>query len=384
MHRVWRPFWIVMLGTAAAWQPMMSATLCGLNQEPRVTRLPYGKLPDGRSVEAFEMVNRNGMRAQVITYGALLTHLEVPGKGGKLVDVVLGFDNLAGYAGEHPYFGATIGRVANRIAKGRFMLAGKEYQLATNNGPHHLHGGKKGFDKVIWQAEVMPVTEGLAVRFTYTSPAGEEGYPGTLNASVTYTLTNRNELRLDYEATCDAPTPVNLTHHSYFNLNGAAAGTVLDHELQIFADAYTPVDETLIPTGHLAKVEGTPLDFREPRSIGSRIGQLGGNPGGYDHNFVLRGGKGQLRPAAVLRGTTSRIQMTLLTTEPGLQFYSGNFLDGSLMGKGGIRYVKHHGLCLEAQHFPDAVNHPQFPSIILKPGQTYSQTTVHAFTVMNE
>lgn len=348
---------------------------------PEVTRSPYGKLPDGQSVEAFELVNAQGMRAHLITYGALLTRLEVPGADGKPVDVVLGFDNLAGYAGDHPYFGATIGRVANRIAKGKFTLGGKDYQLATNNGPHHLHGGKKGFDKVVWQAEMMPAKDAVAVRFSHTSPNGDEGYPGALTVSVVYTLTNNNELRVDYEATCDAPTPVNLTHHSYFNLNGPAAGNILDHELQINAEAVTAVDETLVPTGQYQKVDGTPLDFTKPTTIGSRIAQLAGDPGGYDHNYVLRGGKGQLRQAAILRGPKTGIQLTLLTTEPGLQFYSGNFLDGTLVGKGGVKYLKHHGLCLEAQHFPDSVNQPNFPSVILKPGQTYSQSTVHAFSV---
>jgi aldose 1-epimerase len=350
-------------------------------RQPEVTRSPYGKLPDGQAVEAFELVNAHGMRAHLITYGALLTRLEVPDADGKRVDVVLGFDNLAGYAGDHPYFGATIGRVANRIAFGKFTLGGKEYRLATNNGPHHLHGGKKGFDKVVWQAEMMPAKEAVAVRFSHTSPNGDEGYPGALTVSVVYTLTNNNELRLEYEATCDAPTPVNLTHHSYFNLNGPAAGTILDHELQIHADVITAVDQTLIPTGQYQRVAGTPLDFTQPTVIGSRIAQLAGDPGGYDHNYVLRGGKGQLRTAAILRGPKSGIQMTLSTTEPGLQFYSGNFLDGTLVGKGGIKYLKHHGLCLEAQHFPDSVNQPTFPSVILKPGQTYSQTTVHAFSV---
>ncbi|HMP04255.1 MAG TPA: aldose epimerase family protein [Gemmatales bacterium] len=373
-----RRSWWLAAWAVAAWTV---ASMGAQGPEAKIEKQPYGKLPDGREVELYRLTNANGMRAHVINYGALLTELHVSAADGKPVDVVLGFDQLAGYAGDHPYFGATVGRVANRIAKGRFTLGGIEYQLAVNNGPNHLHGGKKGFDKVLWQAEMMPSRDGVAVRFSYTSPAGEEGYPGTLNAAVVYTLTHNNELRLEYEATCDAPTPVNLTHHSYFNLNGPAAGPVQDHELQILADSVTPTDENLIPTGQFQKVAGTPLDFTQPTPIGKRLSELPGEPGGYDHNYVLRGAKGQLRTAAVVRGPKTGVLMTLQTTEPGLQFYSGNFLDGTLVGKGGVRYLKHHGFCLEAQHFPDSINQPHFPSVVLKPGQTYMQTTIHAFTV---
>lgn len=360
---------------------------------------PFGQL-DGRTIEVYTLTNNNGMQAKVITYGALLTHLFVPQKQGQQGDVVLGFDDFDSYLKGHPYFGATVGRVANRIAKGRFTLNGKEYKLATNNGPNALHGGIKGFDKVIWTAKVVSRPEGPAVQFHYTSPDGEEGYPGTLKVNVIYILTGNNELRLEYAATCDQPTPVNLTHHSYFNLAGE--GDVLGHELYIAADEYTPVDETLIPTGQLASVKSTPLDFTQPTTIGARIAQLKGEPGGYDHNFVLRAPPKEdvvtvplavgphevhlpripnMRLAAtVYEPRTGRV-MDVLTTEPGLQFYSGNFLDGSNVGKGKVKYLKHHGFCLETQHFPDAVNHPNFPSTILKPGQNYSQTTLYRFSV---
>jgi aldose 1-epimerase len=343
-----------------------------------IGRRPFGKTPDGKQVTLFTIENQNGCKARVMDYGAILTELWLPDRDGKLGDVVLGFDTLQGYLDGHPYFGATVGRVANRIAKGKFSLKGKDYKLAANNGPNHLHGGEKGFDKVLWHAATS--LDGKSVKFIYTSKDGEEGYPGALTASVTYTLTDDNELRLDYEATTDQATPVNLTHHSYFNLAGAAAGTILDHELTIRAGYYTPVDDTLIPTGEIKTVAGTPLDFLRPMAIGKRIDQLKGDPGGYDHNFVLNGKLGELRTAAVLHDPKTGRTMELLTTEPGLQFYSGNFLDGKLKGKGGIAYVKHHGLCLEAQHFPDSVNQPGFPSVILEPGQVYRQTTIHRFT----
>jgi aldose 1-epimerase len=270
--------------------------------------------------------------------------------------------------------------VANRIAKGKFTLNGKTYRLATNNGPNSLHGGPKGFDKVLWKAEVAKKKAGAAVKFTYESPDGEEGYPGRLAVAVTYTLTGDNELRIDYRATTDKATPVNLTNHSYFNLAGPKSGTILGHELMLAADKYTPVDDTLIPTGDFKSVKNTPLDFTQMTKIGARIGKLKGDPGGYDHNFVVRKAKKRPKLAArVYEPKTGRV-MIMYTTEPGVQFYSGNFLDGTLRGRGGVVYRKHQGFCLEAQHFPDSVNHPNFPSIILEPGETYKQTTVYKFS----
>jgi aldose 1-epimerase len=347
-----------------------------------VSHVLFGKTPDGKDVELYTLTKEDDrIVAKVMNYGAILTELYTPDRNGKLDDVVLGFDNLKAYLMGHPFFGATAGRVANRIAKGRFTLDAKEYKLATNNGPNHLHGGLKGFDKQVWKAAVASEPGAPpAVRFTYRSPDGEEGYPGNLDVAVTYTLTNNNELKIDYTATTDKPTPVNLSNHSYFNLEGITKDDMLGHELMLAADKYTPVDDTLIPTGEIKAVQGTPLDFTKPTAIGARIAQLKGNPGGYDHNFVLRGGdKKPALAARVYEPKTGRV-MEMYTTEPGVQFYTGNFLDGSLKGKGGVVYQKHHGFCLEAQHFPDSVNHPNFPSVILRPGQTYTQTTVYKFS----
>jgi aldose 1-epimerase len=340
-----------------------------------VQKAAFGTLPDGTAVELYTLTNANGLVAKVTNYGTIITEVHVPDRGGKLGDVVLGFDNLAQYLKGHPCFGCTVGRVANRIAKGRFTLDGKTYTLAVNNGPNHLHGGLKGFDKKLWKAETQP---GASVKFTYTSVDGEEGYPGTLAATVTMTLTDANELRLDYRATTDRATPVNLTNHSYFNLAGH--GTVLQHELMIAADTYTPSDSTLIPTGEIKPVKSTPMDFTKPRAIGLRFSELHAKPLGYDHNFVLNGGGKSLALAArVYEPETGRV-MELLTTEPGVQLYTGNFLNGSLTGKGGVVYQQHTGFCLETQHFPDSVNQPKFPSIILRPDQVYRQTTVHKFS----
>jgi aldose 1-epimerase len=308
----------------------------------------------------------------------------VPDRGGRSDDVVLGFDVIEGYLATEPYFGAVVGRYGNRIAKGRFTLEGKSYQLATNNGPNHLHGGIKGFDKVVWEPEPFEHGGESGVVFTFTSPDGDEGYPGVVNARVTYTLTAANELIVDYFATADKPTPINLTQHGYFNLAGAGTGDILGHRLTLDADRFTPVDATLIPTGDLASVEGTPFDFRRPSTIGARIGadhpQLKyGN--GYDHNWVLNGAPGQLRHAARLEEPTSGRTLDVSTTEPGVQFYTGNFLDGTLTGKSGRVYRHRYGLCLETQHFPDSPNHPAFPSTILRPGQPYASKTVFAFGV---
>jgi len=342
--------------------------------------MDFGKTKDGTPVELYVLTNGR-VTAKVMTYGAILTEIHVPDRRGTSADVALGFDTLEGYLGKHPYFGATVGRVANRIARGKFTLEGKEYTVAVNNGPNSLHGGLKGFDKVVWKAEDVSGPDGPAVKLTYRSPDGEEGYPGNLTASVTFTVTSDDALRLDYTATTDKDTPVNLTNHSYFNLAGPASGTILKHELLLEADEYTPVDDTLIPTGEIAPVRGTPLDFTTPTAIGARIDQLKGDPGGYDHNFVLRsgGGKSPALAARVYEPESGRV-MEVFTTEPGVQFYSGNFLDGSDTGKGGVAYRKHQGLCLEAQHFPDSVHHPNFPSIILKPGDTYKQTTIYKFS----
>jgi aldose 1-epimerase len=346
---------------------------------PGVSKVVFGETPDRNFVMLYTLTNANGARAKVSTYGAILTELQVPDRDGKLADVVLGFDDLKGYLAGHPYFGSNVGRVGNRVAKGKFTLDGKEYKLATNNGPNSLHGGLKGFDKVVWKASTAYGE--TSVKLTYRSPDGEEGYPGNLTATVTYTLTDKNELRVDYAATTDKATPVNLAHHSYFNLAGPASGDVLGHEVTILADQYTPVDDTLIPTGKVAPVRGTPLDFTTPHTIGERIAEMKGDPGGYDHNYVLRSG-GSKEPALaarVVEPKTGRV-MEVLTTEPGMQFYTGNFLDGKQKGKGGVVYKKHAGFCLEAQHFPDSVNRPEFPSVILRPGETYTQTTVYRFS----
>jgi aldose 1-epimerase len=304
-----------------------------------------------------------------------------PDRDGKLADVVLGFDTLAGYLGTHPYFGALIGRYGNRIANGKFTLGGETYTLATNNGPNALHGGIKGFDKVLWTAE--PAAGGASLVLRYVSQDGEEGYPGTLSTKVSYTLGDDNALRIDYEATTDKPTVVNLTSHSYFNLKDGGASPILDHEIMIAASRYTPVDATLIPAGEIAPVEATPFDFRTATAIGARIEaddeQIKFGLG-YDHNFALdRTGDGLVLAARVYEPTTGR-EMEVHSTEPGVQFYTGNFLDGSVVGKGGVAYQKRAAFCLETQHFPDSPNHPDFPSTVLEPGQTYRSTTVYKFS----
>ncbi len=343
-----------------------------------VVKTAFGQTKEGVAVEQFTLTNGHGVTARLMTYGATWTHMLVPDKDGKLGDVLLGFDTLEPYLAEHPYFGVTVGRVGNRIARGRFTLDGKTYQLAVNNGPNHLHGGLEGFDKVVWKAEPL---EDNAVKFTYTDPDGSNGYPGTVSATVVYTLTEQDELRIDYTATTDQATPINLTNHAYFNLGTAASGTILDHQLQIFADRFTPVDDTLIPTGVIAAVRDTPMDFTRPRTIGSRISQVGANPTGYDHNYVLNGPQGDFKKVARVRDPQSGRRLEILSDQPGVQFYTGNFLDGSLKGKDGVVYQKNYGFCLETQHFPDSVHHGNFPSIILRPGQTYRTSTVHRFSV---
>ena len=341
--------------------------------------MEFGVTPEGTPVDFYVLTN-GWMTVKVITYGAIVTEMHVPDRNGVTADVVLGFDDMEGYLTSQPYFGATVGRVANRIAAGRFTLDGQDYNLAVNNGPNSLHGGLKGFDKVVWKAEESSVPGGAAVRLTYLSKDGEEGYPGNLSVSVTYTLTAENALRIDYAGSTDKPTPVNLTNHSYFNLAGPDSGTILGHELLLSADFYTPVDETLIPTGELRSVVGTPLDFTNPTAIGSRIDQIAGEPGGYDHNFVLREGNRGKGAAAIVRDPRSGRTMEVFTTEPGLQLYTANFLDGTIQGKLGMNYIKRNAFCLEAQHFPDSVHHANFPSIILRPGSLYSQTTIYRFS----
>jgi len=352
------------------------------NMVPSIEKKDFGKTKDGTPVELYLLNNTAGMTAKIMTYGATLTELDVPDRAGKREDVVLGFGSVRDYEeNSGPYLGATVGRYANRIAGAKFTLDGKEYKLARNNGPNSLHGGQKGFDKVVWKAEPKTVADGVAVQFSYTSADGEEGYPGEVKVTVTYTLTNKNELKIDYTATTTKATPINLTNHSYFNLSGTDS-SILNHELMLAADRYTPADETLVPTGDLKPVAGTPLDFTKPMAIGSRIADMPASVGGYDHNFALNGaGKGGLNLAARVKEPKSGRVMEMFTTEPGVQFYTSNFMDGKIKGKGDVSYKKHQALCLEAQHFPDSPNKPQFPSAILKPGETYKQTTVYAFSV---
>jgi aldose 1-epimerase len=340
-----------------------------------IEKTAFGKTNDGTPVDLYVLTNAQGMKAKISSYGLIITELYTPDRNGKLDDVVLGFDNLDDYQRGHPFFGAVVGRVANRIAKGRFTLDGQEYKLAINNGPNALHGGIKGFDKYVWKAEVAP--QGNEIKFSHLSKDGDEGYPGNLSASVTYALTDKNELKIHYEATTDKATPINLSNHSYFNLQGITPDDILNHELMIAADKYTPTDDTLIPTGEIKPVKGTPFDFTSPMAIGSRIAQV---KGGYDVNYVLRGEGKSLAPAVRVHEPKTGRVMEMSTTEPGVQFYTGNFLDGTLKGVGGVVYQKHHGFCFEAQHFPDSVNHPNFPSAILRPGQTYTQTTVYKFS----
>ncbi|WP_426058162.1 aldose epimerase family protein [Hymenobacter sp. B1770] len=343
---------------------------------------PFGKSADGTEVQLFTLRNASGAKATITNFGGILTSLMVPDKDGKMGDVVLGFDNVSGYQSAEylksgPYFGALIGRYGNRIKGGKFTLDGKTYTLAKNNGPNTLHGGKVGFDKVIWQAEPGTSADGQSLKLTYLSKDGEEGYPGNLNVTVVYTLTNDNALKIDYTATTDKATPINLTNHAYFNLNHGAGKDILGHEVTIPADRYTVVDATLIPTGELRPVKGTPFDFTTPHAIGERIAQV---PGGYDHNWVLNG-EGKQHAAATVYEPVSGRTMEVTTDEPGIQFYTGNFLDGTLTGKGGTTYGKHAGFCLETQHFPDSPNQPKFPNTVLKPGETFQSTSIYKFGV---
>jgi aldose 1-epimerase len=342
---------------------------------------PFGKTKDGTPVTVYTLISARALKVRLIDYGATLISVETPDKNGKLANITLGFPTLEGYLQRHPYFGSTVGRYGNRIAGGKFKLDGKEYSLATNNGPNHLHGGLKAFDAVMWKAEPVKEPSAVGVKFTYTSKDGEEGYPGKLDVTVTYTLTNNNELKIDYEAKTDKATVVNLTNHAYWNLAGAGSGDILKHELTINADKYLPIDDTSIPTGKPADVKGTPFDFTTPHAIGERIGELKKEPHktkGYDHCYVLRGQEGKLALAARAKDPASGRIMEIFTTEPGVQLYCGNFLDGSAGGGG---YKQHDAFCLETQHYPDSPNQPQFPSTVLRPGETYKSTTVHKFSV---
>lgn len=357
------------------------ASIAPLPGDAGVVQRPYGKTEDGQTVDLYTLTNRNGMRAAITNYGGIVVSLTARDRKGVWGDVVLGFDGLEGYLKGHPYFGAIVGRYGNRIAKAQFVLDGKTYRLAANNGPNHLHGGLRGFDKVVWKATVLGAS---GLKLEHTSPDGDEGYPGALQMQVTYTLTDQDELRLDYRAATSKPTVVNLTNHSYFNLAGQGTGAVLNHLVKIAAGRFTPVDETLIPTGELRSVKGTPFDFTSAHAIGERIGQNEEQlhfGKGYDHNFVLDSAGGKLAVAAEVFEPGSGRVMKVLTTEPGVQFYTGNFLDGTVTGKGGKVYGQRFGFCLETQHFPDSPNRPKFPSVVLRPGDTFQSTTIYAFSV---
>lgn len=348
-----------------------------------ITKADFGKTPDGQAVEIYTLRNSHGMEATIMTYGGIVTSLKTPDKSGQFGDVVLGYDNLDGYIKSTPYFGALIGRYGNRIALGKFSLDGQTYTLATNNMPNALHGGLKGFDKVVWRVEDADVEEnGPELELVYVSKDGEEGYPGNLTVHVTYTVMEDNALQVKFSATTDKKTVLNLTQHSYFNLRGS--GDILDHSVTINGDKFTPVDSTLIPTGELRPVVGTPFDFTSPHKIGERIGMTNDEQikfgGGYDHNWVLNKSDDKLSLAATVSEATSGRVMEVWSTSPGVQFYSGNFLDGTLTGKGGWTYQFRNGLCFEPQHFPDSPNHPAFPTTELKPGETYHNTIIYKFS----
>jgi aldose 1-epimerase len=343
----------------------------------------YGKLPDGREVYQYTLMNKSGATMKVINYGAIVTSLTTPDRNGKFEDVILGYDSLKAYIDDKTFFGSIVGRYGNRIGKGKFKLDGKEYQLALNDGPNHLHGGKVGFNKVLWSAKEVQDTTGPSLELTYVSANGEEGYPGKVTLSAVYTLTENNEFKIEYKGTTDKTTVLNPTQHSYFNLSGSFNNTILDHVIMIDANAITPVDKTLIPTGKLLDVANTPLDLRTPVAVGAHINddfeQLK-IAGGYDHNWVLRNYDHKVRKVAEVYEPKSGRLMTVSTDQPGIQFYSGNFLDGTGKGKG-VSYQKRSGLCLEAQCYPDSPNKPEFPSVTLKPGEAYHQTTIYQFSI---
>jgi aldose 1-epimerase len=351
---------------------------------PRLTQEPFGRAPDGQPIDLVTLRNMSGVEVRVATYGGIILSLRVPDKQGVLGDVVLGYESMSGYFPNPSFFGALIGRYANRIDRGTFALDGTTYHLSINDGVNHLHGGTRGWNQAVWRADPFQDTRGVGVTLTYTSPDGDQGYPGTVKASVTYRLTDDDRLTLTYQATSDRPTLINLTQHSYFNLGLGRAADILDHELTVDADAYTPVSETLIPTGEIAPVAGTPFDFRVPSRIGARIDSADtqlARGHGYDHNFVLNHPDHGERFAARLTDAGSGRVLEVFTTEPGLQFYTGNFLDGSIVGKAGVRYGHRAALCLETQRFPDSPNHPNFPSAVLRPGTPYRSTTTYKFSV---
>lgn len=371
---------LLLVGTLFSFSCVQSEQ-SSMNKKVTITKSHYGNCSEG-SVEEYTLNNANGMIVKVITYGGIITHLTAPDRNGNYGDVVLGFDSLPLYLGSHPFFGAIVGRYGNRIANAQFTLDGQEYQLAANNGVNTLHGGLRGFDKVLWTAEVVEDGEKAGIALSRISPHMEEGYPGNLAVTVTYLLDNEDQLWMEYEATTDQPTICNLTNHSYFNLRGAGQGNIEDHELLFAAAHYTPVDSTLIPTGLIASVDGTPFDFRVSKKIGSDIEadhaqiKIGG---GYDHNMVFDHQDGSLNLGATIYEPQSGRVMELHTTEPGVQFYTGNFLDGSIVGKENKSYVKRAAFCLETQHYPDSPNQPDFPSTRLDPGDTYRSTTMHKF-----
>jgi aldose 1-epimerase len=342
----------------------------------------FGKTDSGVQATLFTLRNKNGLIAKITNFGAAITEMHVPDRNGELRDITLGFSSLDGYLRNDPFFGVIAGRYANRIARGRFSLGAKSYDLAINNGLNHLHGGKEGFNTKIWSATPLSKNDSGGVRLTYTSPNNEEGYPGELKIQLDYMLSESNELSMDYQATSDQATPINLTNHAYWNLQGEDSRQIGNHEISINADFFTPVDDHLIPTGEIHSVANTPLDFRSPRLIGEKIKQVGDAPTGYDHNFVLRKSEiGALERAATVHHEGSGRQMEVFTTEPGVQLYTANFLDGTITGKSGKPYEYQNGFCLECQHFPDSPNQPHFPSTILYPGAVYKQTTMHRFSV---
>jgi aldose 1-epimerase len=356
-----------------------AALLTPIPMAASISKTPFGTMPDGTKVDLYALTNAGGLVCKVITYGAVITELHVPDRAGRMGDVVLGFDNLEQYIRESPCFGAVVGRVANRIARGRFTIDGKTYTLAINNPPNTLHGGIKGFDKVVWDAEAVDGPDGPSVVLSHVSPDGDEGFPGTLTVKVTYTLTNGNEVRIDYEATTDKTTAVNLTNHSYFNL--ACKGDVLGQVLQLKAGRYTPADAGLIPTGVIADVAGGPLDFTQPKPIGRDMKKIPDKTNGYDHNFVIDGGGRSVVLAARAQDPVTGRALEVSTDQPGVQLYTSNGLDGRIVGKYGMAYPRYAGFCLETQHYPDSVNQPGFPSTLLRPGETLKSTTIYRFSV---
>lgn len=363
-------------------QESNTQTMSTADTTSSVVQVPYGKLKDGREVTLYTLTNKNGIEVGVINYGGIITTILTPDRNGKKEDIVLGLDSLKHYEEANPFFGCLVGRYGNRIAKGSFKLDGQTYTLAKNNGENHLHGGPRGFDKAFWNIEVVSKADNPSLKLTYLSDDMEEGYPGTLDVEVIYTLTENNELKIDYKATTDKKTIINLTNHTYFNLTGGSKRDVLEHELSIAADRFVPINTTFIPTGELKSVEGTPFDFRTPTAIGARIDANDTqtkNGLGYDHCWVFNN-PGDTNPMATAYEPTSGRVLEMTTTEPGVQFYSGNFLSGSAKGKG-VTYNKRFGFCLETEHFPDSPNQPSFPSVVLSPGETYQTTTTYKFGV---